>query len=131
MKKYVYVIIIVLHCISCEDYLNKSPMDKPDNTTFLSNEEELIMGINGCYSKLWIIIDGDCPFNILLEAVSDIGTNRLSGNTLHQLSNGSITSDNAWILSRWKDFYSGISACNYLLENMIRSKDKTDPIIYK
>lgn len=132
MKKYLIFcyIILIFTLTSCSDYLQLNPLDKPSSETFLLNQSELIMGINGCYNPLWYLIDGNVNFYIMLEAVTDIGSNRISSAATALIANGSITSDNSWFLNAWKNFYGGISSCNYLLENMNRAQSNTDPKIY-
>ena len=49
MNKYIKLIISVftLGCLSCSDYLEKYPLDKPSDATFYSTESELTMAVNG------------------------------------------------------------------------------------
>lgn len=127
MKKYIYQSFICLLFLlaSCDSYLDLSPIDKPSSGTFLSNEDELLIAVNGCYNPLWERTDGNVSFYHMLYAISDLGTNRLSGGAAHLLANGSISPDNSWLLTHWKTFYSGIASCNYLLENMNRAKENS------
>jgi len=133
MKKYSIFLLVILiaACVACDDYLDLKPLDKPSSETFLSNEKELIMAANGCYNPLWTMVNGEVPIYIMFEAISDIGTNRLNGDATQTIANGSVATDNTWLLNIWKTFYGGISSCNFLLENMNRAESNTDPAIYK
>lgn len=133
MKKYstFLIIIFIFTWISCDDYLQLSPLDRPSSETFLRNQDELIMASNGCYNPLWSLIDGEVPVYIMFDAMSDIGTNRLSGGATQVIANGSVATDNTWLLNLWKNYYGGISSCNFLLDNMNRAELNTDPGVYK
>lgn len=130
MKKYFIYILAAMAFASC-DYLDLEPLDKPSSETFLRSEQELLMASNGCYNALWFNVNGEVPLYIMLDALSDIGTNRLNGETVQLIPNGSVATDNAWMLSLWKNHYGGISSCNYLLENMNRAEAVTSPELYK
>jgi len=132
MKRIISIFFVCLFFLmtSCESYLDLSPVDKPSSETFLKNKEELLIAVNGCYNPLWALTDGDVNFYIMLETLTDIGTNRLSGGTTQLISNGSVSADNSWFLTHWKNFYSGIASCNYLIENMNRAENNTDANTY-
>jgi hypothetical protein len=89
------------------------------------------MAVNGCYNPLFYLIDGNVNFYIQLEATTDIGTNRISGAAPVAIANGSIASDNTWLLNAWKNYYGGIASCNYLLDNINHAKEQTEPKIYE
>jgi len=127
----IYILVCLFFLMaSCENYLDLAPIDKPSSGTFLSNEGELEIAVNGCYNPLWALTDGNVSFYAILYNISDIGSNRLAGGATQLLANGTISPDNSWLLTHWKTFYAGIASCNYLLENMERAKDSSDPEIY-
>ncbi len=40
-----FLTLVLLFNISCSDYLDRYPLDAPSNATFLSNEEEMKLGM--------------------------------------------------------------------------------------
>ena len=77
MRKINYILFALVMALfsSCADYLDRYPMDSPSNATFLSNQEEMEMGITSCYNPLWLTYWG-LPFNLALDYASDIGYER-------------------------------------------------------
>src|SRR5690606_35891329 len=130
MKNILFLLIALLLTTSCERYLDRSPLDRPSSNTFWSNEGELILAVNGCYSTLTHTQSGPIPFFMIFDLMSDIGWNR-SANTLSPIRLGVATTDNTEFLSIWNTLYEGISSCNLLLENMNRAESVTDPTLYK
>jgi hypothetical protein len=54
MKKYSFIIIILLYLTSCsKDYLEKNPLDRVSNETFWNNEKEALAAAAGCYNEWW------------------------------------------------------------------------------
>lgn len=110
---YIILTIIVLLFASCEDYLDKKPLDSPSDVTFLQNESELKMAVTSCYNSMWfhpIVV----PYMLDLDLVSDIGWNRTASD-LQSLGKGVTSSDNSYTAKYWSNFYRGISRCNYIL----------------
>jgi len=130
MKSYIKLssIAIFLLLISCEDYLERYPLNNPSDATFLSNETEISMAIAGCYNSLRVNIEG-IPLHMVLDQASDIGWDR-NGSPLQAIGRNAHDSRNISILSVWTNLYQGISRCNYLLTNMHRGKDRTDSNLY-
>lgn len=130
MKKIVYTIFIILLITSCEDYLDRSPLDQPSSITFWSNEGELLLAVNGCYNTLTYTQTGPIPFFMIFDIMSDIGWNRSAG-SLTPIRLGVATTDNSEFFSIWQVLYQGISSCNLLLENMHRAESVTDPELFR
>ena len=130
MKTYIKLLsfIILLFTVSCEDYLERYPLNNPSDATFLSNETELVMAITGAYNTLRINIEG-IPLHMVLDQASDIGWDR-NGSPLQAIGRNAHDSRNPSILSVWTGLYQGISRCNYILANMYRGKEVTNPNVY-
>ena len=90
MNKYIKLIIgaFIFGCISCSDYLEKYPLDKPSDATFYSTESELTMAINGIYFKSMYFQQAASPLNLILDCASDIGWDRDQGSDLQLLGEG-------------------------------------------
>lgn len=108
---YIVLAIIAMFFTSCEDYLDKKPLDNPSGENFLQNEYELEMAVAGCYNSLW---KGGLPYMIPLDALSDIGWSR-DGDAIQWAGKGLTNSDNSYTAGHWSNFYRGIGRCNYIL----------------
>ncbi len=134
-KKY-YIILLIFTTIgifSCDDYLDKFPLDEPTDVTFWSTESELKMAINSIYTSLyWTDRSPDVhvPFQMLLSIVSDESWDR-NLSPWQLLGQGLITpNEETLIYGAWKNGYATIGKCNRLLTNMERAKESTNPQLY-
>ncbi|WP_215222730.1 RagB/SusD family nutrient uptake outer membrane protein [Echinicola shivajiensis] len=119
-KGKIYHIILgafVLFLSSCDDYLEKYPLDGPSSASFYSNEDELMMGLLGCYKGLNFEAKSGRPWPVILDVTTDINWNR-SNHQMQHIGNGSHDSDNGSILIFWREFYQTIGRCNFLLDNI-------------
>ncbi|QEC52500.1 putative outer membrane starch-binding protein [Anseongella ginsenosidimutans] len=117
MKLLKYILLLGLFSTtwSCQDYLERFPLDSPSDETFLRSEAELDMAVTACYNRLWYKPPGtDQPFMLSLECASDLGWDRNSSG-LQTLGRGSATPDNDYTGSFWEHFYRGVGRCNYIL----------------
>ncbi len=115
-SKYILLILGVLTLSSCEDYLERFPLDNPSDETFLRTEAEFDMAVTSVYNSLWYDGSGDVagPFFPLMDAATDIGWDR-NTSQLQYMGMGSANSDNTWASSFWSHFYRGIGRVNYIL----------------
>lgn len=128
--KYKFFLIGLLLLASCEDYLNKYPLDKPSNKTFYSNQQELLMAINACYNYITQRIEWSIPNQLTLEAVTDIFGTRASGSYWNPIKLGSLSATDAMPALVWSYCYSGINRANALLDNMSKAQALTTPALY-
>lgn len=116
--------------ISCsENYLEKSPIDKPSVSTFLQSEEELELAVNGAYEVLWHSINYAIPIEAHLDLASDIGWSR-AFTDFQFLGNGSADANNPVLLSIWKQLYIGIQRVNFVLDNAYNIENIKDQESY-
>lgn len=111
---YFVLVIIAIFFISCEDYLDKKPLDSPSYETFLQNESEFEMAVAGCYNSLYLKTNNDVPYPVSLEFTSDIAFWR-GVDDLNLVGKGLATPDNSMVSAFWNAFYAGIGRCNYIL----------------
>ena len=132
MNKYIKLIIgaFIFGCISCSDYLEKYPLDKPSDATFYSTESELTMAINGMYFKSMYFQQAASPLNLILDCASDIGWDRDQGSDLQLLGEGLHVPTNETFNKIWFNCYTVINQCNMLLANMHKAQSVTDPKIH-
>jgi hypothetical protein len=83
-KQYLLLILPVLFfSLSCEDYLDRLPLDTPSSETFFENETELEMAVTGVYNRLWFWPEGIAWF-LSYDFASDDGWDR-NGSPLQAL----------------------------------------------
>ena len=126
--KNIFIILatIAIFLTSCEKYLDKQPLDSPSAVNFPQNESELEMAVTGCYNSLWLDWQGELPYVLGLDLVSDIGWSR-DGDDMQGVGKGLTNSDNQYTDSFWSNFYRGIGRCNFILaQSDLSSKVSAD-----
>jgi len=136
MKKYksiyrLLVLFLTIGLFSCEDYLDKFPLDNPSDATFYSTESELITAVNGIYNTSFYFKKADSPVNIIIDCASDICWDRDQGSELQLLGEGLQVPAHALYNDLWFNSYSVISQCNMLLTHMHRAQSTTPATLYK
>lgn len=126
MKKYLFLALIPLLFMvsSCEKFLDRKPLDASSVTTFLSNEAEMELGLNGVYaSGMWVVAN-NTPMLFSIEATTDLAMNR--GGTapdLIALGEGSFSVSNSITTTAWSQAYKLVQRANQQLGGMENGKD--------
>lgn len=114
MKRILYSLIFIIALFSCSKQLVKYPLDAPSTATFPKTDAEMRAALIGCFEPLnFRFLEN--PYIIWLDMYSDIAANR--DNTPNSLW-GMPTAGN--VNRFWNEFYTVISRCNYLLDNIGR-----------
>lgn len=122
--KYLLFSVFCLTNLSCEEYLERFPLDNPSDETFLRTEAELDLAVTGAYNTLWGIGTADVqPFFPMLDAATDIGWDR-NTSSLQNLGLGIANADNGQVSNFWSVLYRGVGRCNYILS-------KSEPLAAK
>jgi hypothetical protein len=131
MKRLIYNIILCLGFVgilSCEDYLDRMPLDVPSDDTFFTNETELKMAVTGVYNRLWFWPQG-IAWWLSFDFASDDGWDR-NGSPLQALGRGEQNPDNGYTNSFWPHFYRGINRVNFIISNSAHLREEMDPATY-
>ena len=140
IKSYLLLIALLIMSNSCEDYLEKYPLDSPSNKTFYSNQDEILMAVNACYNNITPHNNSSAdnvqypsiPEVLHRDNVTDISATRDVDNFLfQQYKLGNVTPGGNLALRYWRWNYIGINRVNALLEGMVIAKDNTDPSLYE
>ncbi|MCX2429942.1 RagB/SusD family nutrient uptake outer membrane protein [Pedobacter sp. GR22-10] len=133
MKNKIYCSIIVfllLGLSSCQkNYLDKTPLSGPSDETYFSNQDELVLAVNGLYRYANYTPLDNMPLNLLLDNGTDIGWDR-NNSPLQSLGKGNQDSNNGLAISVWTEAYKVIAKCNFILDNIDKVKDKSTVAIY-
>ncbi len=131
----VVLILTVLLFSSCQKQLEKSPLDTFDQSTFWTNQSNLMLALTGLYHGNIVFNKPDYNSSdwwsysglLFMELSSDNAYDRRGENSPYQkLSNGNNTSSNNILGFYWKNSYSRIANCNYFLENVDKSSASDD-----
>jgi len=124
MKKYIHIALIALAIFtfsSCEDFLDKEPVDQLGEGSFYSNDEELDMAVMACYSGLRSLTNEEWR---LSEVRSDNArlyiknTGDAINVRLRQLDNFTVETTHDENQEYWEAAYKAIDNCNVVLENL-------------
>jgi starch-binding outer membrane protein, SusD/RagB family len=122
---------------SCKkNYLERFPLSGPSSASFYSNQDELMMGLYGCYQQLnyqsqdYGLGNLRVPWHVFIDAATDICWDRTNGH-LQDLGKGVFDANNGVLLVKWREAYKGIARCNFLLDNIDKVQDKVSPALYK
>ncbi|RZL19191.1 MAG: RagB/SusD family nutrient uptake outer membrane protein [Pedobacter sp.] len=133
MKTRLYFLIIAVLCAalsSCKkNYLDTSPLGGPSDDSFFSNQDELVLAVNGLYKYANYTPLDAMPLNLTIDDGTDIGWDR-NNSALQSLGKGNHDSNNGYATSIWAEGYKVIAKCNYILDNIEKVKDKSTPAIY-
>ena len=137
-KLFIFLAVLIIGT-SCEDYLDRLPLDSPSNQTFYSTQDEIIMAVNACYNNITSFYNNDdgvawvtnLPDLFLRDHFTDIEATRSNPYIYIPFKNGTIASGTIFALEEWKWFYTGISRVNSLLEGMPKAQETTPAEIYE
>lgn len=131
VNKIIVAAIMLVLLSSCEEYLDKYPLDKPSDATFYSTESELKLAVNGIYSDLYFHPRNSMQLNLLLDCASDIGWDRDAGSSIQLMARGLQNPTLDLFSNTWFQYYSTISKCNLLLANMDKARENTSADVFK
>ena len=128
MNKHIFKYLVIgvffaLTLWSCENFLDKQPLDSPSKATFWKTEADATMGLAACYGRL----NNDCT-----GATNGGGSLHHSGGMTDEgyaqypweggytnVPRGIIEATTGGVLSNfWYNSYRGITTCNVFLENI-------------
>ena len=133
MKKYSIIpFLLVLFALGgCEKFLDRKPLDASTASTFLSNQEEVELGLNGVYASNFWVIANNSPMLWCIEATTDISMKR-GGNAedLITLGDGSFNVSNAITTSAWSQAYKLVQRANQQIVGMENGRANVTPAVF-
>lgn len=118
--------------VSCDDFLNRQPLDTPSSASFLSNEAEIKLGLTGVYNAAYWARTGNVPDLKRIEGSTDLIISRKTDPEalIAMGDNGPFIAGNAWSENAWGQGYRVVSRANDILEGMKRGEAKTPKASY-
>ena len=126
-QKVKYLIVLVFFALalwSCEDFLDKQPLDSPSKATFWKTESDANMGLTACYGRL----NNGATGNNYSGSFNHSGGTTDEGYTQYgmelwsfRVALGNFESTTTGIIASdlWYRCYNGITTCNIFLENIM------------
>jgi hypothetical protein len=100
--------ITLVTIFSCEDYLDKNPLDRPSNKTFYSNADEILMAVNSCYNNITSVnylgtntIWPHLPDVFYRDNVTDISATRLTSILMQNFKKGELGANSDLPAREW------------------------------
>lgn len=124
MKKYINIALIALAVFafsSCEDFLDKEPIDQLGEGGFYSNDEELNMAVMACYSGLRSMANEEWRLSEIRSDNARLyikNTGDAINVRIRQLDNFTVETTHDENQSYWQAAYKAIDNCNVVLENI-------------
>ena len=125
--KSICIIALTGTFISCNDFLDKQPLDELSSTTFWKTTKDADNALTAVYASFRnstfsaVPASGPCTE---LEYLSDNAVVRGTGGAPLNIQQGGINSTTGGVLNdMWTYSYKGISAANYFLDNFDKVKD--------
>src|SRR5450759_1687321 len=120
MKKFIIKIFLfgtIIFLVSCEDFLNLSPVSEIAGSTFYRNDKELESGVIGIYDGMQNYIQTEWP---LAEMRSDNTHTRAqrSEGEWREFETMNVQVINSTVSKYWIDNYNVIFRANTVLENL-------------
>ncbi|WP_209319672.1 RagB/SusD family nutrient uptake outer membrane protein [Ancylomarina longa] len=103
-----------------DDFLERSPSDQVSSANFFTQEKDLIYAVNAAYASIgfnsWGTDYGYSTDLLRIEALTDNALDHHSWNAGYRLADGTASSYDGYVETRWKERYRGIQRVNRILE---------------
>lgn len=134
MKKIaLYTLIVSAGLLGgCKKFLDRQPLDSSSSETFLSNEGEMNLGLNGVYAAAHWIQANNTPLLFAIESATDVAIRRV-GNAEDQIALGDagpFLVNNGITVTAWQQAYKLVSRANQQLEGMKKGQANVDAKTY-
>ncbi len=124
MKKYINIALMALAVFafsSCEDFLNKEPIDQLGEGGFYKNDNELNMAVMASYSGLRSLVNEEWRLSEIRSDNARLyikNTGDAINVRLRQLDNFTVETTHDENRDYWEAAYKVINNCNVVLENI-------------
>src|SRR5215204_1259075 len=100
---------LIINITACKkDFLERSPLEGPSAVSFYSNQDELMLGLFGCYrSMVFLYTIQRVAWPVILEETSDNSWDRSNG-PVQDIGKGSHDANNVVTVQAWTEFYKGV-----------------------
>ncbi len=128
--KYSLILLAAAALASCQDFLDRYPLEEPASSEFYSNEDELTLAVNGAYRSLYWLSNDDVPYQLFIDGTTDIVYIRGTYANMTDMRRGEGSAETATFKTIWDTFYGYIARCNNLLDNMHNAQGRVSETFY-
>lgn len=128
--KYSLILLASAAFASCQDFLDRYPLEEPASSEFYSNEDELTLAVNGAYRSLYWLSNDDVPYQLFIDGATDIVYIRGTYANMTDMRRGEGSAETATFKTIWDTFYGYIARCNNLLDNMHNARGRVSETFY-
>lgn len=119
--KSAFIGVIAILLGSCDDFLDKEPLDQIASSSFWNTQADADMGLAGVYSRLTAstyIFETQAMLSVLAGDANEAGQS-LGASSIGTLAAGTIEPTSGGLVnSIYSQSYEGISSCNFFLANI-------------
>lgn len=115
-----------LFLVSCQNVLDKYPLDTPSYETFYNSADEIEGGVNACYSFLQETNANNYVFPLALDGLTNLAYIR-ENNATHSIALGVHDDVNSTIVTTWSRMFQGVARCNVMIEILDEKKELLSP----
>lgn len=134
MKNRFFITLITLltGLSSCNKFLDRKPLDASAASTFMSNEAEMNLGLNGVYAGAFWSIANNVPLMFSIESTTDLAIRR-TGNSEDQVAMGDagpFLVSNGLTVIAWNQEYKLVARANQQLAGMQNGAKNVDAVTF-
>jgi starch-binding outer membrane protein, SusD/RagB family len=123
--------LLLITLVGCKKFLDRKPLDASTASTFLSNQDEMEIGLTGVYAANTWVIANNTPMLFAIEATTDFAMKR-GGNAEDAiaLGQGAFNPNNAICNSAWSQAFKLVQRANQQLVGMENGKANVTPTTF-
>ncbi|NWJ51436.1 MAG: RagB/SusD family nutrient uptake outer membrane protein [Bacteroidetes bacterium] len=125
INKIIFIALMVI-LASCQNLLEKYPLDAPSSATFPKSKDELTYAINGVYNSLNYNPGSYAQAELYWDAASDLVYSRGGYAISDDIVLGSSTPNTGMYSGAWTKYYQSIQRSNFILSNMDAARKTID-----
>lgn len=126
------LLALLLGTAGCDKFLDRKPLDASSATNYLSNQDEMELGLNGVYAAAFWMFPNNTPLLYAVEASTDIAMKR-GGNAEDFVAmgdGGPFLVNNALVNTCWGQAFRLIQTANQQLSGMENGKANVPAATY-
>lgn len=115
---YFSALILAGSMMSCDDFLDKQPLDSVSTSTFWQTEKDAEKALTAVYSSFRVSTFSGLPGGAPCVDQEVLSDNALTGSNHKDIVQGNVSPSTTGIIAdMWTNCYKGIAAANYYLDN--------------
>ena len=120
MRKFIFIITVLLSNSGCESLLDKEPLAVVSESSAYQSEDDAMKALTSVYNTLlnYPGYDGYSIYDIAADNAEKGGEGPSDGGYFNEIAYFTLTSSNTVALQVWRNAYLGIRRANLVIENV-------------